>query len=361
MKCLWEFDSDHAMLIVETSLSDLGKVSKSVIQTPYSRVFTIDGGPNRFPRYLVAKAPWFEVDGKFNRLEKFVHEAEQTVKIVGHPFLHRFGKLRYVQGVPFLISAKCDGTLEDVLAGPRLDQKEVLVIAIQIARGLGYCQHVGLIAHQDLKPANIFVDDLAAKFGPDVSFKSLARVADFELSNAYLDLGKASGSRPYMSPEQHLAESNSQGSLIDFSRADTFSFGVVLHELLTDGFHPVGEKTADVWPSQMPGKEKWKRSTPWTHWIKSGAPLKHPLDEISTTLRELIGNCLSTTPSARSKIGDVEKSLWDELARVSPEAHRGMGAATHAWEEGLFDESGAEWPGGEAILKNLRQSFANRE
>lgn len=360
MKTLWEYDAEHVLLLVQSSLSDLGQVSSKHIETPYSRVFTIDAGANKFPRYLIAKAPWFDAANSDSRLEKLVHEVEQTAKIAGHPYLHRFGKIRYVHRVPFLISAKRDGTLDDILSSQTLDLKDSLAIGIQICRGLGYCQHAGLVAHQDLKPANIFVDDLAIKFGPAVNFRYLARVADFELSNAYLTFGKASGSRPYMSPEQHLAESGKSADLVDFSKSDTFSFGIILHELVTGGMHPVGERTSDIWPAQLPGKNKWKRSSPWVHWIQSGAPMSCQDEVVPECVRGLLGSCLKTTPQDRPSIGEVELQLWGILGAVDVNAARALEMATRDWEEGLHRNPLENWPAGQEMLNRLRKYFADR-
>ena len=58
------------------------------------------------------------------------------------------------------------GSLDDLMAlQPRLPEKRVLEIGIQVARGLRAAHRRGLI-HRDVKPANIlFVDEHAAKIG----------------------------------------------------------------------------------------------------------------------------------------------------------------------------------------------------
>src|SRR5437762_4985486 len=56
------------------------------------------------------------------------------------------------------------GSLDDLMAlQPRLPEKRVLEIGIQVAKGLRAAHRRGLI-HRDVKPANIlFVDEHAAK------------------------------------------------------------------------------------------------------------------------------------------------------------------------------------------------------
>src|SRR2546429_5735909 len=58
------------------------------------------------------------------------------------------------------------GSLDGLMAlQPRLPEKRVLEIGIQVARGLRAAHRRGLI-HRDVKPANIlFVDEHAAKIG----------------------------------------------------------------------------------------------------------------------------------------------------------------------------------------------------
>jgi eukaryotic-like serine/threonine-protein kinase len=106
---------------------------------------------------------------------------------------------------------------------------EVLRVALQVARAIE-CAHDKDIIHRDLKPENILVDG-----------RGLVKVADFGLAGMRRQDSKlrltatavAMGTLNYMSPEQRRDAKNVDG------RADLFSFGVVLYELLT-GELPVG-------------------------------------------------------------------------------------------------------------------------
>ena len=87
--------------------------------------------------------------------------------------------------------------------------------------------HAGIV-HRDLKPANILIND-----------EDLVKIVDFGVSaalNADTHLTKTGyviGSPKYMAPEQIL------GKEID-QRADVYSLGVILYELLT-GKPPYGD------------------------------------------------------------------------------------------------------------------------
>lgn len=112
-------------------------------------------------------------------------------------------------------------SLKDLLeGGKRLPLAVVLNIAVQICRGLEHAHSKGVI-HRDIKPANIII-------GND----GYVKIADFGLAHSshlpsMTVTGATLGTPAYMSPEQ--AAGNRK---ID-ARADIFSMGVVLYEMVT--------------------------------------------------------------------------------------------------------------------------------
>ena len=112
--------------------------------------------------------------------------------------------------------------------------EEALPIAKQIAEALEYAHEKGII-HRDLKPANVkltadghvkVLDFGLAKAleapAPAVGNPSISPTLTIEGTRAGMILGTAA----YMSPEQ------ARGKAVD-KRADIWSFGVVLYEMLT--------------------------------------------------------------------------------------------------------------------------------
>ncbi len=101
--------------------------------------------------------------------------------------------------------------------GGRASPEEILDIALQVARALDHAHRRGIV-HRDVKPANILVrsDGLVklADFG-------VARLGASDLTRS----GQSVGSPSYIAPEVL------SGGAID-GRADLFSFGVILYELL---------------------------------------------------------------------------------------------------------------------------------
>ncbi|MFY0523007.1 serine/threonine-protein kinase [Archangium gephyra] len=130
---------------------------------------------------------------------------------------HYYFVMEYVEG----------RSLRDVMR--ELSPPEALRLALQVARAIE-CAHDKDIIHRDLKPENVLLDK-----------RGHVKVADFGLAgirspDSRLQLTATSvamGTLNYMAPEQRRDAKNVDG------RADLFSFGVVLYEMLT-GEIPVG-------------------------------------------------------------------------------------------------------------------------
>ena len=90
----------------------------------------------------------------------------------------------------------------------------------KMARALHFAHEKGLV-HRDVKPSNIVIDragePILIDFGVALIFQSLNR-----------KVGRYVGTAPYMSPEQARGESH-----LVSGRADIFSIGVILYEMLT--------------------------------------------------------------------------------------------------------------------------------
>lgn len=104
--------------------------------------------------------------------------------------------------------------------GWRPTPAQAALIVRRVADALAYAHSKGVV-HRDIKPANIF---MVGRTQPRVLDFGIARVAHQHDSSAG-DI--AAGSPYYMAPEQVRQEPVDR-------RADVFSLGVVLYELLTD-------------------------------------------------------------------------------------------------------------------------------
>jgi tRNA A-37 threonylcarbamoyl transferase component Bud32 len=158
-------------------------------------------------------------------MEKFRREAgvvarlnhENIVRVYDVELLYKtaFIVMEYLEGVPL------DYLVENM---PTLPLSRALDILIQVANGLKYAHGKGIV-HQDIKPANIFIQE-----------DDRARIVDFGLA---LPIGSIDdtgfGGTPfYMAPEQIECEE------ID-ERTDVYSFGIMAYEIAT-GSRPFPQK-----------------------------------------------------------------------------------------------------------------------
>ncbi len=116
--------------------------------------------------------------------------------------------------------------------GWRATPAQAALIVRRVADALAFAHSKGVI-HRDIKPANIF---MVGRTQPRVLDFGIARVAHRQDSG---DAHSGAGSPYYMAPEQVRRELSDR-------RADVFSLGVVLYELLTDTKPFNGETLAQI-------------------------------------------------------------------------------------------------------------------
>nr|WP_300337304.1 Stk1 family PASTA domain-containing Ser/Thr kinase [Actinomyces sp.] len=126
-----------------------------------------------------------------------------------------------VDGLAYLVMELVEGSnLRVLLSSGPVSVKRALEITAQVLRPLGAAHRAGLI-HRDVKPENVLLP----------ADGSVAKVADFGLARAITEAtqtttGNILGTVAYLAPEL-ITEG------VATPRADVFSVGVVLYELLT--------------------------------------------------------------------------------------------------------------------------------
>jgi serine/threonine-protein kinase len=156
-----------------------------------------------------------------------VEREARAVAAINHPHICTL----YDVGPNYLVMELVEGlTLGELIARGAIGLEETLSISRQIAEALSAAHTKGIV-HRDLKPSNV-------KITPDGVVKvldfGLSKAADDPAAKSDLPVGTISATQPgvvmgtaaYMSPEQARSEK------VD-KRADIWSFGVVVHEMVT--------------------------------------------------------------------------------------------------------------------------------
>ena len=192
-----------------------------------------------------------------NRLARFEREAKLLASL-NHPNIAAIHGFEEDNGTHFLVLELVEGdTLADQLKRGAIPVEESLKLALQIAEALEAAHEEGVI-HRDLKPANIKVTPdgklkvldfgLAKAFEGDVADPGLSNSPT--LSMAATQQGVFHGTAAYMSPEQ------ASGSSTD-KRADIWSFGVVLFEMLTGRQPFTGETVSHILAAVLKTEPEW--------------------------------------------------------------------------------------------------------
>ncbi len=184
---------------------------------------------SRLERFVAIKVLPPEFDRDRERLERFRDEAQAAGRL-NHPNILTIYDIGCEEGIHFLVSELLEGeTLADRIQKGPLSSKKAIDFGIQIASGLA-AAHGKVIIHRDLKPANLFVTkDGRVKildFGLAKEIKVSTDTSGTTAVHRLTEAGSVVGTPGYMSPEQIRSQS------LDH-RADIFSFGGVLFEMLT--------------------------------------------------------------------------------------------------------------------------------
>jgi serine/threonine protein kinase/Flp pilus assembly protein TadD len=219
------------------------------------------------------------------RVRRFKQEA-RAASSLNHPnilTIHEIGETSAAEGgAHYIVSEFVEGaTLRSMARGGRLDIGKATVIAQQVAGALSVAHEAGIV-HRDIKPENVMVrpDGLVKvlDFGLAKLTETPAPPADSEAStNMSTAPGMVMGTVSYMSPEQ------ARGQKVDH-RADIFSLGVVLYEMLAGRRPFEGATMSDVIAALLTAEPP---------------PLRQYRAEATAELEQVVGKCLAKAREAR--------------------------------------------------------------
>ena len=236
--------------------------------------------------------------------EDLFHEARATAKL-NHPGIVRVLEVGLEDGRAYIVTEYVDGPdLADWMETRPVGPREAAQLCIKIAEALEHAHEAGIV-HRDLKPSNILVGSNGEPYLVDFG---LAKRAPTEASLS-LD-GRVLGTPAYMAPEQARGESHDTDH-----RADVYSLGVILFELLT-GDRPFRGNLSSLLHQVM------EHDAPSPRTLNSSVP------------RELDSICLKCLQKDRRLRYDSAGELADDLQRFldgKPIQARPVTAATRVW------------------------------
>jgi eukaryotic-like serine/threonine-protein kinase len=199
----------------------------------------------RLSRKVALKLLPAEFTRDVGRVRRFEQEA-RAVSALNHPNILTVFEIGETNEAHYIVTEFIDGqTLRERMKGGRLAPPAALDIAAQIAAALAAAHGAGIV-HRDIKPENVMLRrDRIVKvldFGLAKLAERRPAAVDSEgstIEKVSTDQGTVMGTVGYMSPEQ------ARGQEADH-RADIFSFGVILYEMLSGRRAFSGESAVEV-------------------------------------------------------------------------------------------------------------------
>src|SRR5215217_6296367 len=197
---------------------------------------------SKLGRTLVIKVLPAELTAREANLKRFEREA-RLASALDHPNICTIFDLNEINGIHFIAMQYIEGrNVRQLVNGRPLSLESALSIALQTAEALSAAHSRGII-HRDIKAGNVMVTPTGQVKVLDFG---LAKLLDEDAARTsgihhteITEVGIPYGTATYAAPEQ------ARGDRVD-ARADVFSTGVLLYEMLTGTWPFRGQTAVEV-------------------------------------------------------------------------------------------------------------------
>lgn len=251
-------------------------------------------------RTVVIKVLPAELTAKETNLKRFDREA-RLASSLDHPNICTIFDLDEAEGLHFIAMQHVEGrNVRQLVNGRPLDLESTLRIAIQVTDAL-VAAHARGIIHRDIKSGNVMVTDSGQvkilDFGLAKLLDETAAQASGIHQTELTEVGVPYGTATYAAPEQ------ARGDRVD-ARADIFSTGVLLYEMLTGTWPFRGKSNVEV------------RYAVIHHQPKPVAEVRPGATPAS--LQQILDRAMAKDPRDRyQKIGELRDELRKVLQEIS--------------------------------------------
>ena len=235
-------------------------------------------------------------------LTRFEREAK-LASALDHPNICTIHGLYEMDGVRFIAMQYVEGrTVRELVAGRPLELRSALSIGIQVADALAAAHARGII-HRDIKAGNVMVMNSGMVKVLDFGLAKLLEQSNEEAKDLHLtELGVPYGTATYAAPEQ------AAGERVDH-RADIFSTGVLLYEMLTGSWPFKGKSIVEV------------RYAVLHHTPRPLAEARGEDSPAIARLQEILDRALAKNPADRyQRIEELRDELRAVLREIDPDA-----------------------------------------
>jgi serine/threonine-protein kinase len=253
-------------------------------------------------RTVVVKVLPAELTAREANLRRFEREA-RLASSLDHPNICTIFDLDEAEGHHFIAMQYVEGrNVRQLVGGHPLELKSALLIGIQVTDALAAAHSRGII-HRDIKSGNVMVTPSGQVKILDFGLAKLLDDTDDDSSRSTIhrtdltEIGVPYGTATYAAPEQ------ARGDRVD-KRADIFSTGVLLYEMLTGTWPFRGKTTIDVRHAVLHDSPR-----PVAELRKEPLPAR---------LQQILDRCMAKEPRDRyQKMEEVRDDLRGVLQEIA--------------------------------------------